>query len=61
MIQQLPLFEVGVLSGEITPMGGLTPYAHLGDKPMLMFLIGLLIVGWVAKSRNPAHKTTSPI
>jgi apolipoprotein N-acyltransferase len=61
MIQQLPLFEVGVLSGEITPMGGLTPYAHLGDKPVLMFLIGLLIVSWVAKSRNPTHKTTSPI
>jgi apolipoprotein N-acyltransferase len=48
MIQQLPLFEVGVLSGEITPMGGLTPYAHLGDKPVLMFLVGLLIAGWAS-------------
>ncbi len=48
MIQQLPLFEVGVLSGEIIPMAGLTPYARLGDMPVLIFLIGLLIVGWAS-------------
>jgi apolipoprotein N-acyltransferase len=59
MIQQLPLFEVGVLRGEITPMSGLTPYARVGDKPVLMFLLGLLIVGWVAKSRNPTIKLHS--
>jgi len=61
MIRQLPLFEVGVLTGEITPMGGLTPYARLGDKPVLMFLVGLFIVGWASKNHNPTHKTTSPI
>lgn len=48
MTQQLPLFEVGVLRGEITPMAGLTPYARLGDKPVLMFLLGLLISGWAS-------------
>jgi apolipoprotein N-acyltransferase len=53
MTQQLPLFEVGVLRGEITPMGGLTPYARLGDKPVLIFLGGLLIAGWVTSFRNP--------
>ena len=48
IIQQLPLFEVGVLRGEITPMAGLTPYAQLGDKPVLIFLVGWLIVGWAS-------------
>lgn len=48
MIQQLPLFEVGVLRGEITPMAGLTPYARIGDRPVLIFLVGLLIVGWTS-------------
>jgi apolipoprotein N-acyltransferase len=44
MTQQLPLFEVGVLNGEITPMGGLTPYARIGDKPIIVFLVVLLLV-----------------
>ncbi|MFI3188330.1 apolipoprotein N-acyltransferase [Crenothrix sp. D3] len=52
LIQQLPLFEVGVLQGEITPMTGLTPYARLGDKPVLMFLVGLLVVGWLTTFRK---------
>lgn len=46
LTQQLPLFEVGVLRGEIIPMAGLTPYAQIGDMPVLIFLVGLLIVGW---------------
>jgi apolipoprotein N-acyltransferase len=52
MIQQLPLFEVGVLSGEIIPMAGLTPYTRLGDLPVLIFLSGLLIVG---VRQRPCH------
>lgn len=48
LTQQLPLFEVGVLSGEISPMTGLTPYARLGDAPVLIFLGGLLIVRWAS-------------
>jgi apolipoprotein N-acyltransferase len=45
--QRLPLFEVGVLSGEITPMGSLTPYARLGDKPIIYFLGALLLGLWL--------------
>jgi apolipoprotein N-acyltransferase len=41
--QQLPLFEVGVLSDSITPMGGLTPYALLGDVPIIYFIALLLL------------------
>ena len=42
IVQQLPLFEVDVLRGKITPMGGLTPYARIGDLPILLFLLVLL-------------------
>jgi apolipoprotein N-acyltransferase len=42
--QQLPLFEVAVLKGRITPMGGLTPYALLGDIPVLSVLALLLVL-----------------
>jgi apolipoprotein N-acyltransferase len=44
---QLPLFEVGVLSDTITPMGGLTPYSLLGDVPIICFVGLLLLVMWV--------------
>jgi apolipoprotein N-acyltransferase len=44
LIQQLPLFEVGVLTGDIIPMAGLTPYARLADKPIIVFLVVLLLV-----------------
>jgi apolipoprotein N-acyltransferase len=52
IVQQLPLFEIGVLRGEITPMGGLTPYAQMGDLPILIFSLVLLAV--VRKA--PHHK-----
>ena len=48
IIKQLPLFEVAVLQDTIIPMGGLTPYAKLGDLPTLYFL-GLLLLGLCAK------------
>lgn len=43
MIQQLPLFEVGVLTGTITPMAGLTPYALIGDEPIMGLIAFLLL------------------
>ncbi len=44
---RLPLFEVGVLSDTITPMGGLTPYSLLGDVPIICFIGLLLLAMWV--------------
>jgi apolipoprotein N-acyltransferase len=44
---QAPLFIETVLTDSIIPMSGLTPYSYLGDKPiiiaLLLLLIGLLI------------------
>jgi apolipoprotein N-acyltransferase len=46
---QAPLFKAAVLTGEITPMAGMTPYAKLGDKPVIyglaVMLVGLVIAG----------------
>ena len=42
IISQAPLFKATVLTGTITPMGGMTPYARLGDKPFILVLIIML-------------------
>ena len=39
-----PLFTVTALTGEITPMGGMTPYARIGDTPILFFIVALLVL-----------------
>ena len=45
IIKQAPLFEKTVLKGSIYPMGGLTPYARIGDTIIIVFLAcGLAIV-----------------
>jgi apolipoprotein N-acyltransferase len=45
IIKQAPLFKKTVLKGSIYPMGGITPYAQLGDSLIIAFLIfGLVIL-----------------
>jgi len=46
IIKQAPLFKATVLTGSITPMRGMTPYARLGDKPFI-YLMTLLLVGMI--------------
>jgi apolipoprotein N-acyltransferase len=43
IISQAPLFQPTVLAGWFTPMSGMTPYAKLGDKPVMGLI--LLILG----------------
>jgi apolipoprotein N-acyltransferase len=43
IISQAPLFKATVLTDTITPMGGMTPYANLGDKPVILVLVMLLL------------------
>ena len=57
IVQQLPLFEVDVLRGKITPMGGLTPYARIGDLPILLFLLVLLAVVPRERNQTPSQAT----
>lgn len=42
IIKQAPLFEAVVLKGEVTPMAGATPYASIGDTPILGGILLLL-------------------
>lgn len=56
IISQAPLFQETALTGTIIPMGGMTPYASWGDKPviwlMIVLLSGLMEYGRVFKLRG---------
>ncbi|NOT11423.1 MAG: apolipoprotein N-acyltransferase [Methylococcaceae bacterium] len=56
IITRIPLFKSGVLTGFISPMAGITPYAKIGDKPALL-LMALLVSGtyfWGYQGRKKA-------
>ena len=45
IIDKAPMFTKTVLKGSIYPMGGLTPYARLGDSIVILTLfLGLVII-----------------
>lgn len=52
---QLPAHQAGVLPVSVQGMTGLTPYAHFGDKPVLI-IIALLLILAAALARK--HKTS---
>jgi len=45
--KQAPLFTTATLTDNVIPMGGMTPYAHVGDKLILigLFMLVALIIG----------------
>ncbi len=55
IVQQAPLFQVATLTGLITPMSGMPPYAKFGDLPVIwtlsLILLGMLIVSALTKWR----------
>lgn len=53
---QAPLFKATALTGEITPMSGMTPYAELGDKPVIYSLAGMLVGLVIANRRLLSRK-----
>jgi apolipoprotein N-acyltransferase len=52
---QAPQFEVQVLTGEILPMGGMTPYARTGDSVVIV-LVALAVIGCVVLARRRAAR-----
>ena len=50
IVSQVPQFTATVLTDVITPMGGMTPYARLGDQPviygMVLALLGMIAYRW---------------
>ena len=43
IINMAPLFQETALTGTIIPMGGITPYARWGDKPVIGLMVILLL------------------
>ena len=54
--QRLPQFQTGVLSAEITPLHGATPYVHLGNTPVLIGLALALAAAIIARARAPRKR-----
>ena len=46
LVKRSPLLELDVLSGEILPMTGVTPYARFGNLPLLALLVLSLILAF---------------
>lgn len=46
LLRQAPLLTLEVLTGEIQPMSGTTPYARFGNLPLLALLLLLLILAF---------------
>ena len=55
IISQSPLFKTTVLTDFITPMGGMTPYAQIGDKPII-YLMFLLLTGALVFRHGESRK-----
>jgi apolipoprotein N-acyltransferase len=46
----LPRFEPGVLTGDVQPRTGLTPYAHVGNWPVILLSSLLLLFSFLARN-----------
>jgi apolipoprotein N-acyltransferase len=47
VVARLPQFQEGVLRADVQPMTGLTPYARLGNYPVVLgALLSLAIAVW---------------
>ncbi len=44
LINKAPMFNTTVLRGSILPMGGMTPYANVGDDYIIILLIFVLVI-----------------
>lgn len=59
VLDQLPQFEMGVLSGEVVPYSGVTPYTRVGDTPLLLGLGLMLLIHWIRTGSNTARARQS--
>jgi apolipoprotein N-acyltransferase len=59
LIATLPQFEPGVLTGQLQPRTGLTPYTRVGNLPVLVLIALALVAGFAAPHRWAANATRS--
>jgi apolipoprotein N-acyltransferase len=50
--QSLPSFEPGVLAGDVQPRTGLTPYAQVGNWPLVLACLAIAVVALVRRERS---------
>ena len=56
LLGTLPQFQPGVLRGEIKVLSGATPYAQMGNTPILgAVLLVILCLGWVSRRSRDEH------
>jgi apolipoprotein N-acyltransferase len=48
-----PQFKTHVLSGEAVPRSGATPYVRIGNLPVILLILGILLYGGLAVRRKP--------
>jgi apolipoprotein N-acyltransferase len=53
---RLPPFVAGTLVAEVTPMQGMTPYARIGDLPVVILAVGLL--AFASRRRGKGFRAT---
>jgi len=53
VVKQLPKFETGVLTGEVQPLTGATPFVRWGDR-MIVGVCVLLLLGFAFRRRSDA-------
>jgi apolipoprotein N-acyltransferase len=51
VLDTLPQFQPGVLSGRVTPRTGLTPYLRLGNAPVLILVMTGMVAGLLFRRR----------
>ena len=54
VLDTLPQFQPGVLTGHVTPRAGLTPYLRLGNAPVLILLLAAAAGGCLVGKRAGA-------
>jgi apolipoprotein N-acyltransferase len=52
VLDTLPQFQPGVLSGRVTPRIGLTPYLRLGNAPVLILVMMGMVAGLLVRRRT---------
>ncbi len=55
IVNEAPLFRQTVLKGKIFPMGGMTPYARIGDS-IILFILAFCLLGIIMMPTKTPHK-----
>ncbi|MCD2449472.1 apolipoprotein N-acyltransferase [Methylicorpusculum oleiharenae] len=55
IIATAPQFETAVITAKILPMAGMTPYARLGDVPIIIGILLTLMINFWRNTKNKSH------